>query len=147
MYGSSCPRVTVTIYFIDIRAMDRYEDFYTKVKADENVKFVKSKIARSIEAGENGNLILEGEDTASWREVQGRARPGGPGHRHAAQHRPQSTRCPLPVMWPTMITASCWRPNPGVIGAGCVKSASNVATCVQEGTAAAALKAIQAARR
>jgi len=34
-----------TIYYIDIRAIDRFEDFYQKVKATERV-FVKSKVAR-----------------------------------------------------------------------------------------------------
>ncbi|MBP8902524.1 MAG: CoB--CoM heterodisulfide reductase iron-sulfur subunit A family protein, partial [Thiobacillaceae bacterium] len=33
-----------TIYYIDIRAIDRFEDFYQKVKANPNVTFVKSKV-------------------------------------------------------------------------------------------------------
>lgn len=36
----------VTVYYIDIRAIDRFEDFYKKVQADPNVSFVKSKVAR-----------------------------------------------------------------------------------------------------
>lgn len=135
------PESQVTIYFIDIRAMDRYEDFYTKVKADEGVKFVKSKIAL-IEAGENGNLILEGEDTAG-------------GVKFKAEHdlvvlatgmQPNTDLAKVPAGDVAYDDYGFMQAGPGVIGAGCVKTASNVATCVQEGTAAA-LKAIQAARR
>jgi len=38
-----------TIYYIDIRAIDRFEDFYAKVRVDKTVKFVKSKVARIAE--------------------------------------------------------------------------------------------------
>ena len=34
-----------TIYYIDIRAIDRFEDLYTKVKNDSTVSFIKSKVA------------------------------------------------------------------------------------------------------
>ncbi len=135
------PEATATVYFIDIRAMDRYEDFYSKVKQDEGVKFVKSKIAR-IEAGENGNLILEGENTAT-------------GEKFKAEHdlvvlatgmQPNTDLAKVPGGEVVYDDYGFMQAASGVIGAGCVKSASNVATCVQEGTAAA-LKAIQAARR
>jgi quinone-modifying oxidoreductase subunit QmoA len=135
------PESTVTIYYIDIRAMDRYEDFYTKVKEDENVKFVKSKIAK-IYAAEGGNLTLEGEDTAS-------------GQKFKAEHdlvvlatgmQPNTSINQVPAPGVEYDDYGYMRPNPGIIGAGTVKCASNVATCVQESTGAA-LKAIQAARR
>jgi quinone-modifying oxidoreductase subunit QmoA len=58
------PDTEVTIYFIDIRAMDRNEDVYTKVKDDGGVKFVKSKIAR-ITPQADGSLEVEGENTAT----------------------------------------------------------------------------------
>ncbi len=38
-----------TIYYIDIRAIDRFEDFYQKVQKDATVKFVKSKVAKIVE--------------------------------------------------------------------------------------------------
>ena len=135
------PESTVTIYYIDIRAMDRYEDFYTKVKADENVKFVKSKIAK-IYGAEGGNLTLEGEDTTS-------------GAKFKAEHdlvvlatgmQPNTSVNQVPASGVEYDEYGYLRPNPGIIGAGTVRCASNVATCVQESTAAA-LKAIQAARR
>ena len=130
------PESKVTIYFIDIRAMDRNEDFYTKVKADEGVSFVKSKIA-TIEAGSNGNLMLTGENTAT-------------GERFTVEHD-------------LVILATGMQPNTatekapgdakyddygfmlasgGIIPAGTTKAPREVVACVQEGTAAA-LKAIQ----
>ena len=38
-----------TIYYIDIRAIDRFEDFYQKVQADPTVTFIKSKVAKIAE--------------------------------------------------------------------------------------------------
>jgi quinone-modifying oxidoreductase subunit QmoA len=55
-----------TIYYIDIRAIDRFEDFYTKVKADGNVRFVKSKVANVTQDNETGNPVLHGVDTEGY---------------------------------------------------------------------------------
>ncbi len=62
-----------TIYYIDIRAIDRFEDFYQKVQRDATVKFVKSKVARIAQDEKSGNLILHGVDTEGY-------------HRYAAEH-------------------------------------------------------------
>lgn len=62
-----------TIYYIDLRVIDRFEDFYRKVRADETVRFVKSKVARIVENEANGDLILHGVDTEGY-------------HRYAAEH-------------------------------------------------------------
>lgn len=52
----------VDIYYIDIRAHDKLESFYLKIKADPQVRFIKSKPA-SITAGDGGDPVLHGEDT------------------------------------------------------------------------------------
>jgi len=57
----------VSIYYIDIRTIDRFEDFYAKVRANENVKFIKSKVANVIENKQNGNPVLHGVDTEGYR--------------------------------------------------------------------------------
>ncbi len=62
-----------TVYYIDLRVIDRFEDFYQKVRADESVEFVKSKVARISENGENGNPVLHGVDTEGY-------------HRYAKEH-------------------------------------------------------------
>src|SRR5574337_190472 len=48
-----------TIYYIDIRAIDRFEDFYQKVQADSSVTFIKYKVAKVTE-DEHGNPVCWG---------------------------------------------------------------------------------------
>jgi len=55
-----------TIYYIDIRAIDRFEDLYTKAKADKTVKFIKSKVANITQDKTTGNPILHGVDTEGY---------------------------------------------------------------------------------
>ena len=62
-----------TVYYIDIRAIDRFEDFYQMVQADTTVSFVKSKVARVALNESNGNPILHGVDTEGY-------------HRYANEH-------------------------------------------------------------
>jgi len=59
----------ITIYYIDIRAIDRFEDFYQKVQANENVKFVKSKVANIIE-DKDGNPVCRGVDTEGYNRYE-----------------------------------------------------------------------------
>lgn len=54
-----------TIYYIDIRSIDRFEDFYRNVQADENVSFIKSKVAK-IEQDKEGNPVLHGVNTEGY---------------------------------------------------------------------------------
>ncbi len=56
----------VSIYYIDIRSIDRFEDFYAKIQAKENVKFIKSKVASIVENKANGNPTLHGVDTEGY---------------------------------------------------------------------------------
>ncbi len=51
-----------SIYYIDIRSIDRFENFYNDVKSSENVEFVKSKVA-SIEEDDDKNPVLHGVNT------------------------------------------------------------------------------------
>lgn len=56
------PEAEVHIYYIDIRAHDKLEAFYTRVKADAGVRFIKSKPAH-IRIGGDGRPVLSGERT------------------------------------------------------------------------------------
>jgi quinone-modifying oxidoreductase, subunit QmoA len=58
---------TVDVYYIDLRAHDKLESFMRRLKADPQVRFIKSKPSR-IEAGEGGNPVVCGENTLT-REV------------------------------------------------------------------------------
>ncbi|MDP2707375.1 MAG: FAD-dependent oxidoreductase [Burkholderiales bacterium] len=129
-----------TIYYIDIRAIDRFEDFYAKVLADPGVKFVKSKVATVTEDFKTKDVILNGVDTEGY-------------HRYANTH----DLCVLAIgMEPTVNAADipaeiiadssgfieASPEGSGLFGAGCATNALDVNRAVQSATAAA-LRAIQ----
>ena len=132
-----------TIYYIDIRAIDRFEDFYQKVQADPTVRFVKSKVASITEDQKTGDVILHGVDTEGY-------------HRYDARH----DLCVLAIgMEPSVdvraiadvsvdvsgfIEASI--PDGGMFGAGCASNALDVNRSVQSATASA-MRAIQVINR
>jgi quinone-modifying oxidoreductase, subunit QmoA len=138
------PDCDVTIFFIDIRALDRLEDFYTKVQEDEKVTFIKSKIANITEDEESLDLLLEGEDTRTGGQIR--------------------MTFDLVVLATGMVPNKMeLEPSPevahdeygfltndpektGIYGTGCVRRPTDVASCVQDATAAA-LKAIQSIAR
>ncbi len=133
-----------TIYYIDIRAIDRLEDFYARVKADENVRFVKSKVASITEDKQTGNVILNGVDTEGY-------------HRYSNPHdlcvlaigmEPSVDRSAFPVEVAVdqngFIEAA--PENGAIFAAGCSSDALDVNRSVQSATAAA-LRAIQVVNR
>ena len=132
-----------TVYYIDIRAIDRFEDFYKNVQADENVSFIKSKVA-FIEQDKDQNPVLNGVDTEGY-------------NRYATAH----DLVVLAVGMEPSIDASTLPEglsinehgfiendgtNGGVFAAGCASDALDVNRAVQSATACA-LKAIQVVNR
>ncbi len=134
----------VSIYYIDIRAIDRLEDFYARVKADENVYFIKSKVASITGDHATGNVILNGVNTEGY-------------HRYSNPHElcvlavgmePSVDRDKFPVEVVVdqngFIEAAPG--NGAVFAAGCSSDALDVNRSVQSATAAA-LRAIQVVNR
>jgi quinone-modifying oxidoreductase, subunit QmoA len=128
-----------TIYYIDIRAIDRFEDFYQRVQRDPTVKFVKSKPARIAQDDKSGNPVVHGVDTEGY-------------HRYAAEHdlvvlaigmEPESNGIHLPddVIRDSSGFIEGSRDG-GQIGAGSSSSPLDVNRSVQSATAAA-LRAIK----
>jgi quinone-modifying oxidoreductase subunit QmoA len=128
-----------TVYYIDIRAIDRFEDFYQAVQADPNVSFVKSKVARIAENEANGNPILHGVNTEGY-------------HRYASEHdlvvlavgmEPEVTGVSLPadILQDASFFIEGSR-DEGMFGAGAAASPLDVNRAVQSATAAS-LRAIQ----
>ncbi len=127
-----------TIYYIDIRSIDRLEDFYAMVQRDPSVGFIKSKVAR-IEAGEAGSLVLHGVDTEGY-------------HRYATEHdlvvlaigmEPETGAVTLPddiVRDSSGFIEGCR--SGGQFAAGAASGPLDVNRSVQSATAAA-LRAIQ----
>ena len=129
-----------TVYYIDIRAIDRFEDFYAKVRADQSVKFVKSKVAKIVQDEKTGDVVLHGVDTEGY-------------HRYANTHdlvvlavgmdpEVQGAQVPAEVAADASGFLVSGDANGGIFGAGCATNALDVNRAVQSATASA-LRAIQ----
>jgi quinone-modifying oxidoreductase, subunit QmoA len=132
----------VDMYYIDIRAHDKLEAFYQKVKADPQVRFVKSKPASIVE-GEGGNPVLKGEDTLS-REIYERPYDLVV---LAVGMEPASASLPV-ALKPAMDDYGFLAPpdgGGGMFAAGVASGPLDVSMSVQSATAAA-LRAIQIAQ-
>lgn len=132
------PDSKVFIYYIDVRAMGKYEDFYTKVDQDENVTLIKGKIARISVDPESGGVLVEGENISQGGMVKQvvdlavLAVGMVPG---TATLKPG-----LEMEFDDFGFATASGPS-GIVPAGCVKAPMEVAASLQDSTAAA-LKAI-----
>jgi quinone-modifying oxidoreductase subunit QmoA len=138
------PDCDATIFFIDIRALDRLEDFYTKVQEDEKVTFIKSKIANITENEESLDLLVEGEDTRTGGQIRMTfdlvvLATGMVPNKMEFEPSPE-------VSYDEYGFLSYDPEKAGIYGAGCVRRPTDVASCVQDATAAA-LKAIQSIAR
>ena len=132
-----------TIYYIDIRSIDRLEDFYQKVQDDPKISFVKSKVASIVEDKE-GNPVVNGVDTEGY-------------HRYETTHdlvvlavgmEPSVDKSMFPVE--VVVNEHGFiepdEANGGIFAAGCSADALDVNRAVQSATAAA-LRAIQVVNR
>jgi quinone-modifying oxidoreductase subunit QmoA len=136
------PDAQITVFYIDIRAPGRLEDFYLNVQKDEKVTFIKGKVAKITETAD-GDVVLEAEDTISGKRV--------------------SQQVNLAVLATGLVPADLSavkvdgglltdeygflavdQSQAGLVGAGCAKRPVDVAVCVRDATAAA-LKALQCA--
>jgi quinone-modifying oxidoreductase subunit QmoA len=138
------PESQVYIFYIDLRTPGTYELFSQKVQNDPNVSVVKGKVARIAEDSASGTLVVESEDVLSARKT--------------------TTKVDLVVlatgMASSVVPAQSGMPGaydadafllpdetaPGIFVAGCARGPADVATSVQDATAAT-LKAIQAIHR
>ncbi len=136
------PDAKIYIFFIDIRATDRLEDFYTKVKKDEKIEFFKGKVAKITQ--DNGKLILRVEDTTkeSLNEIAVDMVVLATG----MQPNTSETRLPIEVPYDDYGFIASQHAKAGIYAAGCTRTPTGVSETVQDGTAAA-LKAIQSIAR
>jgi quinone-modifying oxidoreductase subunit QmoA len=136
--------ISVSIYYIDIRAIDRFEEFYAKVRSDQKVKFIKSKVANITEDKATGNPVLHGVDTEGY-------------HRYDNAHDLVVLAIGMePSVDASKIMAGVAADASGfidinatteaVFGAGCASNALDVNRAVQSATAAS-LRAIQVVNR
>jgi quinone-modifying oxidoreductase subunit QmoA len=134
------------VYYIDIRAIDRLDDFHRRVKADPNVKFIKSKVANITEDRETKDPILHGVDTEGY-------------HRYDNPHdmvvlaigmEPSVPASAIPGAVHVMADPNGFierdPANGGIFAAGCAEDALDVNRAVESATASA-LHAIQVVNR
>jgi quinone-modifying oxidoreductase subunit QmoA len=126
----------VYIFYIDIRAPGKYEVFYQELQEDENVAFIKGKVAQ-INEDSDGSLEVVAEDAVSGKKVR--------------------VKVDMAVLATGMVPATEGLqmidldgagfaiPKPGIYSTGVSKKPMDVASSVQDATGAA-LKAIQTAR-
>lgn len=131
------------IYYIDIRAIDRFEDFYAKVKEDSTVSFVKSKVASITQDKATGDPILHGVNTEGYQRYS---------NRHdlvvLAVGMEPNNKYGLPeglAINPNGFIEND-NENGGIFSAGCASDALDVNRAVQNATASA-LRAIQVVNR
>jgi quinone-modifying oxidoreductase, subunit QmoA len=65
------PDAKIYIFYIDLRTPgQRYEQFYNKIKQDENVFFIKGKVAEVIENPDNNNITVVAENAVTGEKVK-----------------------------------------------------------------------------
>ncbi|MFA4915330.1 MAG: CoB--CoM heterodisulfide reductase iron-sulfur subunit A family protein [Syntrophales bacterium] len=132
------PDSKVTIFYIDVRAIGKFEGFYTKVAEDENVSLIKGKVAKVEEDPATGDVVVEVEDTMKGDKIK------------ATADMVVLATGIVPQLPGINIALTCDEfgfivsdsSKKGIYGAGCVKKPTGVAQSVQDATGAA-LKAIQ----
>jgi quinone-modifying oxidoreductase subunit QmoA len=141
------PKARAYVFYIDLRTPGTYEFFARKVLSDPAVTIQKGKVARITEDPETKRLVVEAEDILAGEKVR--------------------LAVDLVVlasgMVPSLVAGTIAGPlrldadhfmveaegGAGIFAAGCAKSPVDVATSVQDATAAAALaiETIQTAAR
>ncbi|MDR3566750.1 MAG: FAD-dependent oxidoreductase [Syntrophobacteraceae bacterium] len=139
------PEADVSIFYIDIRALGRQENFFEKVRQDKRVRLVKGKPGEIAENPENGMVTVQVEDQETGRILREEfdlvVLAAGMVPTTAGQKIPASG-----VSYDEYGFVLANGQTPGIIGAGCSRRPADVSTTVQDATAAV-LKAIQACRR
>ncbi len=135
------PEARIYIFYIDLRAPGyRYEKFYKKIKEDENVFFIKGKVAEVSEDVETKNITVVAENAVSGEKI----------HQTvdmvvlATGMQPTAAGMDLPA--DLKLSAEGFFINDfekgGVFAAGCANKPADVVSCNQNATGMA-LKAIQ----
>ena len=72
----------VYVFYIDLRAMGRNEDFLARIQADEKVRLIKGKIAKVTEDPATKDVIVEAVDDCSGKHRSRAGRYGRARHRN-----------------------------------------------------------------
>lgn len=126
------PETQIFVFYIDIRAPGRLEDFFVATKANENLSLIKGKVANITEDSATGKVTVEAEDTLSGRMVAQEVDmvvlatgmiPNGIGETQVEGGVELDEHGFLAISQPQ-----------GYLAAGCAKRPTDVATCNRDAT-------------
>ncbi len=132
------PEARVTIFYIDLRALGRLEEFLARVTADDKLELVKGKVAKVEADAESGGLALTAEDVMSGRKTARQADLVV----LATGIVPETRWLPPGFTTDDFGFASSGNGKTALFAAGCVRRPEEVSATVQDATGAA-LKAFQ----
>ncbi|RDV84039.1 CoB--CoM heterodisulfide reductase iron-sulfur subunit A family protein [Ammonifex thiophilus] len=135
------PEAQVYFFFIDIRALGRYEDFFNRAKNEANITFIKGKVGEITEDPATKDLTLKVEDQSEGKLISETFDLVV----LATGMMPTTKINPPPARVALDKDGFILNETPGIYGAGCVTRPVEVAAAVQEATAAA-LRALQSIR-
>lgn len=134
---SASPDAKIYMFYIDVRAMGKHEDFYTKVQDDINM--IKGKVGEISEDPETKDLIVQVEN-----QLTGEIMKETVDMVVLATGMAPSTSSALDTI--SYDEDGFIVSQPGIFGAGCAKKPLDVSSSVKDSTSAA-LKAIQSTVR
>jgi quinone-modifying oxidoreductase subunit QmoA len=128
-----CPEAEVFVFYIDIRAPGRMEDFFEETTRDARFHLVRGKAAKVTQDG--GELLVEAEDTFTGEFVDRKVdlvvlatgmAPAGAG----------GAKVEGGLLTDEFGFLADEQPVPGMLAAGCAKRPTDVASCVRDATGA-----------
>ncbi len=133
--SSALPNAEINLFYIDIRASGRYEDFYEKIKSSGKVNFIKGKVAEITEDKTTKNLIVVAEDIEGGSKIRKEVDMVV----LATGLVPEAKDCKLPIKLATdeygFISGD--GQEKGVFSAGTAKKPAAVSASVRDATGAA----------
>ncbi len=129
-----------TLFYIDIRTVGRLEKFYYDMLDDENVSYIKGKVAEIHEDPESRDLILDVEDTVARENLHPRFDMAV----LATGMVPNTAdlKIPFKLQYDEYGFIDGSADIPGIYATGCAKHPCDVSRATKD-SASAALKAIQ----
>ncbi|WP_028580571.1 FAD-dependent oxidoreductase [Desulfogranum japonicum] len=135
------PEAKIYVFYIDLRTPGKYESFRAKFMDDENIIFIKGKVA-DIVAENDGGVTVVAEDTLTAKKVNQKVDLCVLATGMQPAIGEQGKAYGLTLDGNGFVVSE---PEKGMISAGCAKAAVDVYSSGQSSTAAA-LKAIQIGR-
>jgi quinone-modifying oxidoreductase subunit QmoA len=134
------PNAQVAVFYTDIRTTGRLENFFSRVVADGRTELIKARISQVDEEPGTGDLVVSAEDIIHRRKIVKKVSLLV----LAVGMVPQTDG--LPAGFVKDQFGFIQNGSTGLVGAGCVRWPTDVATSVRDATGAA-LRAFQCAVR